>query len=70
MNKITPIFEPLLTVKNAAKYLSISERKLWSLTECGDIPAVKFGRCVRYDVADIDAFISKQKTTFQGARND
>jgi DNA binding domain, excisionase family len=51
----------LLTVFQAAKYLAISERKLWSLTKEDRISAVKIGRCVRYDITDLDAFIRAAK---------
>jgi excisionase family DNA binding protein len=51
----------LMTVRLAAAYLAISERKLWSLTKENRIPAVKIGRAVRYDVADLDSFISESK---------
>ncbi len=58
----------LLTVRQAAKVLSISERTLWGLTKAGDISAVRFGgRNVRYDPADLRAWIDSakksQKTT-------
>ena len=55
-------FHPLLIDKTAAcRLLSISPRKLWSLTASGDIPKVRIGRSVRYDVRDIEAYIEQQK---------
>jgi excisionase family DNA binding protein len=51
----------LMTVKEAAKYLCISERKLWSMTQAGEIPAVRLGRAVRYDLNDLDSFIQRAK---------
>ena len=51
----------LLTAKNAAAYLAISERKLWDMTKTGEIPAVRLGRAVRYDRQDLDAFIQQAK---------
>ena len=51
----------LLSAKQAAKILAISERKLWSLTTSRDIPCVRIGRAVRYDVADLRAFIDRAK---------
>jgi excisionase family DNA binding protein len=61
--------EPLLlTVRQAAKVLSISERTLWGLTKSGDIPAVRFGgRNVRYDPADLRAWIEGAKNSEKGA---
>lgn len=52
----------LLTAKQSATYLAISERKLWSISKSGDIPTVRLGRCVRYDKADLDEFIQRAKT--------
>ena len=51
----------LLPVRLAAAYLAISERKLWGLTQEGRLPAVKIGRCIRYDISDLDAFITGAK---------
>jgi len=53
----------LLTVKEAAKSLAISERTLWSLTASGGIPAVRFGRSVRYDPADLRRWIESAKNS-------
>ena len=52
----------LLTVKDAAKVLAISERSLFSLTAAGRIRAVRIGpRCVRYELTDLHAFIQNCK---------
>jgi len=51
----------LMTPKQAAARLAISERKLWSMTKEGRIPAVRFDRVVRYDVTDLDNFIRAMK---------
>ena len=49
----------LLTVKEAAKYLSIGERTLRRLP----IRKVKIGVSVRYAVSDLDLFIALNATT-------
>jgi excisionase family DNA binding protein len=51
----------LLTAREAARALAISERTLWSLTNNGDIPSVRIGRAVRYDPRDLDRWIERQK---------
>ena len=51
----------LLTPKEAAATLGISPRKLWALTASGDVPCVRIGRSVRYDVADLADFIDRAK---------
>ena len=51
----------LLSTKDAAKYLCISERKLWDMSNTGEIPVVRLGRAVRYDINDLDGFIQRAK---------
>jgi len=51
----------LLRSKDAAELLQISERQLWTLTRMGKIPAVFFGRCKRYDLRDLVAFVDRLK---------
>ncbi len=59
-----PKVEPmLLTARQAAKVLTISERTLFSLTKAGEITAVRFGRNVRYDPRDLDAWIQSAKNS-------
>ena len=51
----------LLMPKEAARLLGISPRKLWGLTASGEIPHVRIGRCLRYSVDDLEAFIEANK---------
>ncbi len=53
---------PLLTVREAADVLRISERTLWSLTNAKKLPSVRVGRSVRYDQNDLATWIASQKT--------
>lgn len=53
----------LLRARDAAKLLSISERTVWQLTHEGKLASVRFGRTVRYDVHDLQAFIAAQRQT-------
>jgi hypothetical protein len=41
----------------------ILSTRLANLTAAGDIPAVRMGRAVRYDIADLDAWIEQNKRT-------
>ncbi len=52
----------LLRANEAADTLAISTRKLWELTNRGEIPCVRIGRLVRYDPADLQAWIERKKT--------
>ena len=58
----------LLAPRDAARTLAISERTLWTLTHRGDISAVRIGRAVRYDLADLRQFVARAKT--EGGRNE
>lgn len=52
----------LLTPRDAARLLSLSERTLYSLRRRGELPAVQVGRAVRFDVTDLRAWIDQKKT--------
>lgn len=57
------VIEPLLlTAREAAKALNICERTLYSLTKAGELPVVRIGRAVRYNVQDIKDFIEKKSS--------
>jgi excisionase family DNA binding protein len=47
----------LLTPTEAAAALAVSRRTLWSLTNAGIVPSLRIGRCVRYSVPDLQAWI-------------
>lgn len=47
----------LLTVRQAAEALAISERKLWSLTKCGKLPHIKIGTKTLYPVETLQQWI-------------
>ena len=51
----------LLTAREAARTLAVSERTLWSMTRRGDVRPVRFGRAVRYDAADLVALVERAK---------
>ncbi len=51
----------LLNARQTAKALSISERKLWDLTDTRELPHVHIGRSVRYDPRDLQAWIDGRK---------
>ena len=54
-------YNRLMKCREAAAYLGICERKLWQLEKDGRIPSVRIDRAVRFDVADLDAFIQSAK---------
>lgn len=57
-----PRLRLLMTASEAAQALAISPRKLWTMTNCGEIPCVRIGRSVRYDPADLQVWIEEQKS--------
>jgi excisionase family DNA binding protein len=47
----------------AAKYLDLSLPRVYELARLGLLPAVKFGRTVRFDPAALAAFVAQGGTT-------
>lgn len=58
---MTTELQDLLTARQTAKVLCISERKLWELTNRGEIRHVRIGRAVRYDRRDLAMWVDKHK---------
>ena len=54
-----PESDRLLRVDEAAEFLAISPRTLWTLTNSGRIKCVHVGKNVRYSRADLLAFAAK-----------
>jgi excisionase family DNA binding protein len=54
---------PTLLIKpgEAARLLEVSERKLWELTNRGDIPSVRIGRSVRYSRRTLERWITERE---------
>ncbi len=61
MIKDVPVQRLLLKPNEAAEMLAISPRLLWSITDSGALPCLRIGRLVRYDPADLKAWINAQK---------
>ena len=52
----------LLTAREAADALSVSERTLWSMTyPRGDLRPTRIGRGVRYSVSELQRWIAAQE---------
>jgi excisionase family DNA binding protein len=51
----------LLTRAEASRFLSLSPRKLDQLAANGELPRVKIGAAVRFDPADLEAFVAAAK---------
>jgi excisionase family DNA binding protein len=51
----------LLTPREAAQALAISERHLWGLTKAGTIKAIRLGRAVRYRADSLAQFAAEQE---------
>jgi excisionase family DNA binding protein len=47
----------ILSAKETAVYLGVSQRHLWSQTKARRIPHVRFGRRVLYPVKELDAWL-------------
>jgi excisionase family DNA binding protein len=67
--KAEQTIEPiLLTARQAARLLNISERTLYARTADGSIAVVRIGnRGIRYDPADLRAWIARAKNSEKSA---
>jgi len=64
--------EDILTIREVADYLKVTERTLYRLVQDGKLPAFKVGNSWRFRRADIDAWIGVQTTARrdEGGSND
>ena len=51
----------LMNIRDAARYLGTTSATLYTKIWRREIPFVKFGRSVRFDVKDLDALIEASK---------
>ena len=59
---LDPRAEPLLLrPAEAARFLAISPRKLWELTNCREVPAIRIGRALRYPTEDLRAWVAARR---------
>lgn len=57
----TALSKLLLNERDAARMLSISPRKLWSIRSAGEIAHIQLGRMVRYAVEDLQSLIDHHR---------
>jgi len=62
------VVEPLLKKPEADKWVNMSESWLEKETAAERIPCIHFGSAVRYDVADLRAYIESKKITLRVRR--
>lgn len=60
----------LINVRSACQVLAIGRRKLWSLTICNAIPSRRIGRSVRYNPAELRAWIEAGCPLHAGAADE
>lgn len=62
VTNMTPsvIGEGILTIKQVAEYLKVTERTIYRLAAAKKIPAFKVGGTWRFSLADIDSWIKQQ----------
>jgi len=56
--RVTPI---LLSLKDAARALAVSDRSLWEWTKAGKVPHVRLGRRVLYSPDDLRRWVEGQR---------
>ena len=54
--------EPLLRrPAEAARFLAISSRKLWELTNTREVPAIRIGCALRYPADELRAWVAERR---------
>ena len=67
MAKTAPSGESeILTIKQVASYLQVTERTIYRLAASDGIPAFKVGGSWRFRKSDIDAWIASQTRPIEG----
>jgi len=56
----------LLRLRDVAKWLDLSDRKVWQLAVEGELQSLKLGRARRFDPVDVEAYIERQKNAPKG----
>jgi len=51
----------LFTIEQAAEYLALSKREIWSMIAAEDLPVVARGRRRMLDIRDLDSWIEISK---------
>ena len=53
--------ENLITVKEAARLLSVSPKTLYSWSALGEVPSVKLSGCVRFEIEALYQWIKEKR---------
>jgi len=56
------LLEPLLTYRQVAELLGVTDRTVWELVRKGELKKVQVGRSVRVDPVDLRQFIEDSKS--------
>jgi excisionase family DNA binding protein len=51
----------LLAPDEVARMLGMSKPHVYNLAKSGELPSIKFGRAVRFDPKDVEAYIRKHR---------
>ena len=62
-----PLAEPVLTVRDLAKYLSVDEKTIYRLVQKGSLPGFKVSGSWRFQKSDLEKWIAEQKTCASNA---
>ena len=63
-------FEPLLTLKQVAVVLRMSERSVRRIIQAGDLPAIRIGGSPRIRSADLSNYLDRAPAYYPGGDED
>lgn len=59
MTATTPKRQEMVTVPSIAARLAISRSKVYMMIESGELPAFRFGHCLRVMIADLNTYVER-----------
>lgn len=63
---VSDLGDRLMTLKEVAEYLHLTERTLYKWAQEGKIPASKLGSAWRFRKSDVDEWVEERKNVRQG----
>ncbi|WP_145078891.1 helix-turn-helix domain-containing protein [Aureliella helgolandensis] len=63
MDQTVSLSPRLVTARQAAEMLGLSERTLFKLRHQGQLPFVRVGRSIRFAVASLDSWVRQRETS-------
>jgi hypothetical protein len=68
-NKFNANKERYVDIKRVSRYTSLLVKTIYDWSNQGKFPCIKFGRCILFDIQDVDKAMAKYKKTYLKIEN-